>query len=259
MVCSYLLLGMLIVSQTARVFSMPKKLRTLRTLDLEIYSAFRCFFTRFFSALPQKESLDSPAILFLHGMLGHGQNGRFLLKQLSRFGNVYAIDMGTDNETAYQVSYEKEIERCALLVSEKIEQLLAAGQKKIVLIGHSRGGVVANYLATTLLEEHIPLVITLGTPLQHPGRTDQVAEFINGLNETLASNTATKFLHLWPEGDLVTAKESSFPKEAHQMERIKIKHSGHLSILFSEEAVEKITDAISCAIDDQWRHQAAPR
>lgn len=249
LILSYLILSIAVVSQLARLLNAPKRSRivlALRTLDLELTSSFRCFFTRFLTSLPQMNATDRPAILFLHGMLGNGQNGRFLLKKLSRFGSVYTIDMGTDNETAYQVSYGKEIERCALLVAEKIEQIFReTGQQQVILIGHSRGGVVANYLATTRLEKRIPLVITLSSPLQYPNCDDQVAEFINGLNESLAGNSSTLFLHLWAEGDIVVPKESSFPRESPQIKRIKIPHSGHLSILHSEEAVEKISEVLS--------------
>ncbi len=240
-----------LLSQLARRLKshLPKANLTtaICTLDLECYSILRCFYARLFSGNPPKDSHETP-ILFLHGMLGNAQNGRFLQQQLKPFGTVYTIDMGTDNQVAYHVSYEQEIERCALLALEKIEQIFKeTGQDQIILIGHSRGGVIANYLATTLLGQHIPLVITLGTPLQHPGKSDQVSNFINCLNERLADNTTTEFLHLWGEGDLVTNKASSFPKEAHQRKRVKIPHAGHLSLLFSEEALEKIIAAVSYA------------
>lgn len=223
-----------------------KKLITvLCTLDLEAYSFLRCFYARFFSKIPPKAEGHIP-ILFLHGMLGTGENGFYLLRQLEQFGTVYTFDMGTDNQVAYKVSYEQEIERCALLAIEKIEEIFEeTGKKQIILIGHSRGGVIANYLATTMLEKQIPLVITLGTPLQHPNRDDQVACFLDRLNDRLANNTTTRFLDLWAEEDVVTKKECSYPKEGQQRKRVKIKEMGHLSLLFSEEAVETIIESLS--------------
>ncbi len=248
---SCLLLSLLLISQMARFLHkyVPSKWCHLtnyfRTADLEVYASLRCAFSRFSSKLNRLRS-SHPPILFLHGMNSFGQTGHWLLNHLNPFGRVYDINMGTDNHLAYKVDYQAEIERCAELVMLKIQEIFEeTGHTQITLIGHSRGGVVANYLATSLLKEHVKRVITLGTPLRRPHQNGHGAHFFKTLNHAMVHEAKARFLHIRGDGDLITSEESFLPQgEHHHIDLINMQDLGHISILYSEEVLKKIVHAL---------------
>ncbi len=240
-------LGILLASEGARQYKLN---RYFRVADIELYAITRFILSKF-QKTPQNMSSDKPEILFLHGMLGHGRTGNWILENLKPYASVYQIDMGTDLLSTLDVGYEQEIERCAKLVEKKIQTILEETKKdKITLLCHSRGGVTGNLLATR--SSLIGRVITIGTPQKltlkggESGKTLQKAAFMNALCEKVKKASGVRFLQFVSQADLITDQDQMLTQ--NEVDRhIQVKEYdtfGHAGGVLSEAVLKEIIEEI---------------
>lgn len=102
-------------------------------------------------------------ILFVHGYLHNSSGGAYMKARFKHagLGPFYSINLG--NPFTF-----KTLEEYSQAVQDKVDDIVAkTGCDKVVVIGHSMGGVAAAHAATTSDPEHrIDQLITLGSPLQ---------------------------------------------------------------------------------------------
>jgi|GEM_PF-6926035 len=107
---------------------------------------------------------DLPPVLFIHGWTETRRNWRWIIKHLSLFitnRHFYTINLKPIDAT---------LETYAPQIKAKIEEILDnSKQDKVVLVGHSMGGVLARDYVRTNGAEDVETIITLGSP--HKGTT----------------------------------------------------------------------------------------
>lgn len=244
--CSLTALGILLASEGARKFQLN---RYFKVADVELYAVTKFFLSKFQGA-PVNVSSDKPAILFLHGMLGFGNNGRWLLENLKPHASVYQIDMGTVLASTLNVGYEAEIKRCAALVEKKIRSILKeTGQTQITVVGHSRGGVIASEVATST--GLIKRVFTLCSPQKlklNGGESDETvkkADYMNALYQKVKQTANVHFTHFNSQVDLITTENEKLSIRAIEgCSHIRIEEFdsfGHVGAVYSEAVLREIT------------------
>jgi pimeloyl-ACP methyl ester carboxylesterase len=154
---------------------------------------------------------------------------------------------------------KKTIANFANMICKKIQN---SGLEKIILIGHSRGGIIAAYLAENLAEINkisVRGVITVGAPfkgskfIKQPINTiiksiDEMKEnspFLKTLTSDLKKN---KFLHKYlliaGSTDSLVSRESAQPNIALAHYRL-LPDYGHLSILHNPEFYSNCIEMIN--------------
>lgn len=241
-------LGVLLLAETARRITpyLPEKwqraAKYLRVADIESYGFFTFLFSKLMPERPAPQVKGKTPILFLHGMLGHGKTGQWLLDRLKPHAPVFRIDMGTDLASTVDIGYEAEIERCAAVVRKKISAILEeTGQEKIILIGHSRGGVIANYIATST--DYVDQVFTICTPQTRIApEGDLKAKFMHTLLDKVKEATHIRFIQFTSNVDLITSQEDVLPESAaySHIEVRQFDKFGHVGGVFSEEVFRGI-------------------
>ncbi len=258
-------LGVLVTAEAARRWGdrLPENwqglCQYLKVADVETYSFFKFTLCKL-SSDPTKEQSEAAKekdpILFLHGMLGNGDTGNWLLENLKEHGQVYKTDMGTDLASTLDIGYEEEIKKRAQIVHDLILKILEeTGKEHITLIGHSRGGVIADYLATSFpdLEGKIVRVVTICSPVKldvkegDDEKTLAKAKFMNELCQKVQNATQTQFLQFVSLNDLLTSEDQLLSLEEAN-DHVTIKESetfGHIGGMFSNYVVEEIIAALA--------------
>lgn len=199
----------------------------------------------------QGNSLGRP-ILMINGYLSFGSTWHYQREKLSQagLGPIYTMNIGSG----------KSIKTYATYVRDKIANIQKeTGRKDLVLIGHSKGGLVSSYYATHLAREqeaNITDLITIGSPLSGtplaylgPGidayemRSDSL--FHQELREDIKKHTNIRFFHIASESDEIVSPSSALLREDNSKELL-LKDLGHLSLLFSSKVSDQITNWLTC-------------
>lgn len=93
---------------------------------------------KFYPCLDQPDSLDS--ILILHGLFGSSKNWVSVSKHLSRYFNVYALDLRNHGDSPHS-----EIHSIPEMAKDVEEFIQTHKLTNLHILGHSMGGLVAMY------------------------------------------------------------------------------------------------------------------
>ena len=137
---------------------------------------------------PDLSSVGPYPIILIHGLSGFAKIGPLeyfagvpaLLKTTGRAVYTPALDMFNSSEARGQALV-------AVIATARME----TGAKKVVLIGHSQGGMDARWAAAHAADS-VAAVVTIGTP--HHG--SKVADVALGLTPGIAQNAASALLGL---------------------------------------------------------------
>lgn len=103
-------------------------------------------------------------VLFIHGWTENRRNWRWIIKHLSLFISdrcFYTINL---------TPIDSNLETYAVQVKNKIDEILAISKHdKVILVGHSMGGILSRDYVRTNGHQHVEKIITLGSP--HKGTT----------------------------------------------------------------------------------------
>lgn len=206
----------------------------------------------------EKVKSEQIPILLVHGFLGHGSNWvyqRLRLKEAG-LGPVFTINLGWPI---------KKIEAYAQMVKRKVEHIKEqTGHEKIILIGHSMGGLISELYATKLAPpKSVPNVITLGTP-QHGSKWPHTligsmtidwlgpaakqmtyqSNFIKKLTQEMHKTTDTNFYHITSKMDpnLDDPPFGTLPFPTSKNEEYET--VPHVGYLFSDDVGDKIVSYI---------------
>jgi triacylglycerol lipase len=151
-----------------------------------------------------------------------------------------------------------DIPTIAQMLAVEVDQVLAAtGAKRCMVVGHSMGGIVARYYVQILGgHQTVDTVITLASP--HRGTyTAQFglgpaadlkprSELMRTLEET-ARPTAVRWISYYSDLDFLIqpAVSAKLVHPALQATNIRLRDTGHLSLLLSGEAMRSIVDHLA--------------
>jgi pimeloyl-ACP methyl ester carboxylesterase len=194
---------------------------------------------------PQGNPRGRP-ILMVNGYLSFGSVWHYQRQRLMKagFGPIYTTNVGSG----------RSIKTYARQIQEKVRQIQEEmGRNDLILIGHSKGGLVSSYYATHLAGStgaNITDVVTVGsplagTPLAYLGlgydayemRPD--SEFHQELRNKIREHPQIRFSHIASKADEVVPLSSALLGEDHSRQLV-LKDIGHLGLVFSSRVGEQI-------------------
>lgn len=206
----------------------------------------------------QDQDQSQVPILFIHGFLHNSSCGRYheyLLGKAAEEAEKAGQPVSYGPTFAVDLSPFGSIKDHTEIVEEKIREIRTQyGYKKINLICHSMGGIVAaNYLRTHHEDQNIDKVVTLGTPF-HGTPMAYLApwssaawnmrwgcDFLEKLREDM-KRSKTTYCHIGSDYDaIVPNSDSPYVKDNKgDNERHRIEGWGHLGLLKSDEVFRHI-------------------
>ncbi|MGI9016232.1 MAG: lipase family alpha/beta hydrolase [Euzebya sp.] len=197
------------------------------------------------------ETATMPVIL-AHGWVHNRSAFLGISRALRRHGfrHIHAFDY---NPLAYDIP-----EVAGMLAAEVDRVLSITGAEKVMIVGHSMGGVVTRYYVQQLGgDQLVDTVITLGSPHRgtyaaylgpgasapqmKPGST-----FLRHLEET-ARPTDVRWIAIYSDLDLLMlpAVNAKLVHPALRAHNIKVADQGHLSLLLSGEVMRAVIAHLS--------------
>jgi hypothetical protein len=203
----------------------------------------------FFDSYHQpKGDLKGRPILMVNGYLSFGSTWDYQRERLSAegFGPIYTMNVGSGQSIK---TYAKHVAEKAKAIKEE------TGRNDLTLIGHSKGGLVSSYYATTLAQEdgiEVKDVITVGSPLagtplaplgfgQDAWEMRTESLFHRELRQHIADHPEIRFSQIASEVDLIVPKESALLQEG-TWRQYTVKDLGHLALVFSSRVADQITE-----------------
>lgn len=204
---------------------------------------------------------DKPKkVLALHGWLDNAASFDYLAEQLSDYC-VLALDFagqGFSEHRPASASYhlwDDTLDVCLLL-----EQL---GWQEFVLIGHSRGAMVANMLAATQLKDKVSQLILIDALMPIPVEAEQAAEQLQRFLEDGLKQRKIRYFDSREQAIAVRAKASNFPSElAEVLASRQIRQSEHgwywrlderlknaSALKLNEQHNQAFLQALTCPVD----------
>ncbi len=186
-------------------------------------------------------------ILMINGYLGSSSNWFYQRSQLADagFGPIYTANIG---------SFES-IETYARQVQDQVRKIKQeTGRDDLILICHSKGGLVGSYYATHFAQEDNMRVTDLiaigspfaGTPVANLGVGKDAEEMRPGhpfncnLREEIAKHPEIRFFCIGSETDLIVPAQSALSGTNRQSHKKVFKNIGHSQLLFSEKTTNQI-------------------
>ena len=186
-------------------------------------------------------------ILLSSGYLGTSGQLFYLKSRLRKNNAVFTMDYGNPFAS---------INDFASAMKKKVEEIQRHYPgKKITLIGHSMGGIIAaRYVANCANTDHVKKVITLGSPLQGtifatfaPGKCSREMEpespYLRQLEQDLMPKNIA-FINFGSRTDLIVLPNQSASFKRVPSEKIQFASMGHMTYLCSGRVAEFLTQAV---------------
>lgn len=204
-----------------------------------------------FDHAPTGEEAHSTPIILAHGY-GHNSSGWHLIRKKLKeagAGPIYTINFGTPFNSIHD--FAEKLKKKAEKVAKE------TGRSDLILVGHSMGGIVSSYYATTLAPKNtVRSVITLGSPLRgsHMAKITigqcardmaRGSAFSNALPEKIRNAKEIAFFNFGAKTDMLIRPTLSarLPVESHinghEFDRL-----GHLSYQYSPVVAHAVTTVV---------------
>lgn len=197
--------------------------------------------------LPDTGQAGRPPIILLHGLFQNRSCLFWLQFRLRSAGYLQTISISTPPW--------RDIETLTESLVKKVDELrIKLKVEKVVLIGHSMGGMIArNYVQSRGGAEYVHGIVTLGSP--HHG--SKLAPFaISPMGRTLlpGSEFLTRFNSVpWPEQSKAVSIYTRYdnivlPAESAKMQGaqiVELDGMGHTSLLFHPRSLQAVIDAVN--------------
>ncbi|WP_370327439.1 alpha/beta fold hydrolase [Euzebya sp.] len=200
-------------------------------------------------------------VLLVHGWI-HNRSAFLGISRVLRrhgFRHIHAFDY---NPLTYDIP-----EIAGMLAAEVDRVLAVTGAEKVLILGHSMGGVVARYYVQHLGgDAHVDTVVTLGSPHrgtyvaylgwgQSAPQMKPGSALMRKLEET-ARPSDVRWIAVYSDLDLLIlpAVNAKLIHPALRAHNIKVADLGHLSLLLSGEVMRAIVTHLS----DRSLHRPAP-
>lgn len=194
-----------------------------------------------------KGNLHGRPILMVNGFLSFASTWHYQRSRLAQenVGPIYTINMGSG----------KSIKTYAEHLRDRVKQIQEeTGRKDIILIGHSKGGLVCSDFATRLakdIDAHVTDVITIGSPFKGTAFACFAAASYDGAEMTPGSafqrelqarmNNCkdVRFAYIASELDGTVPVDSALPDKDEKRQFL-IKDLGHAGLLFSSRVADQV-------------------
>jgi len=243
--------AMILANQAGHGKSFEKPIQKLHSVAMEFNSGVVAAGLFPFTHIPKyhrpKGALAGRPILLVNGYLSFGSTWQYIRSELVKngFGPVYTMNIGSGQS----------IERYAADVQQKAKEIQKhTGRNDLILIGHSKGGLVSSFFAAEHAKAsgtEVTDIITIGSPLAgtpvayigigkdaHEMRLE--SEFHRKLRYQISRLHSIRFFHVASETDEIVPHTSALiGKVASQ--QLLLKDTGHLSLVFSSRVADQIS------------------
>lgn len=232
-------------------------IKLLKSFFIEWFCNFVRFFLSPFQLLSNKsvDTLNNTGIpvILVHGYLQNQTDWIWFKRHLQgvpHVGPIYSFNLCSPFDS---------IAKYAEKLKQEIADIKAeTKQDKIILIGHSMGGLVCSYYSEFLAKPgEIVKVITLGSPFQGTrlaalGYGENVQEmspnssFLQDLTSRI-EQSAIAYHHVASQIDnMIVPWQAAFPPHHHQNSNnnLILEDHGHLRLLISPQVVQQVADWI---------------
>jgi predicted alpha/beta hydrolase family esterase len=242
--------AIIVANQKASGSSIEKPAHQLHAWAMEVNAGVTaaCLFplTIFQSYHSPKGHPQGRPILMVNGYLSFGSTWHYQRQKLLQagFGPIYTMNVGSG----------KSIKTYAEQIQEKVRKIQKETQRNdLILIGHSKGGLVSSYYATQLAEKDqikVTDVITIGSPLKGtplayfgPGldayEMRPHSPFHEELRKKIGGCSKTRFFHIASQSDNVVSHGSALLGN-NPARQLLLKDVGHLSLVFSSRVANQL-------------------
>lgn len=191
-------------------------------------------------------------IVLVHGFVHNRSAFIWMTRALRRAGfrHVHGLNYNP---------FTQEIAEAARMLAEEVDRVLAVtGAKRCMIVGHSMGGIIARYYVQALGGHRcVDTVITLGSPHRgtytaHLGwgvaapQLRQRTPLMRTLEET-ARPTSVRWINYYSDLDLMVTPAASgkLVHPALRATNIRVRDTGHVSLLLSGETLRSIVDHVA--------------
>lgn len=196
--------------------------------------------------IPEGNVSEKPPVILLHGLFQNRSCLLWLQHRLRSVGYQQVISINTPPWRDMEASTEE--------LAKKVDELrIKLKVEKVILIGHSMGGMIArNYVQNRGGSAYVEAMVTLGSP--HHG--SKLAPFaLSPMGKSLLPGSAflTKFNSIpWPEETPATSIYTRYdnivlPVESAKMEGaqlIELDGMGHTALLFHPRSLQTVINAL---------------
>lgn len=211
------------------------------------------------------ETADIPVVL-VHGYVHNRSAFVVLSRQLRRAGFRYVHGLNYN-------PLRHDIPGIAEMLAVEVDRVRdVAGAQRVMLVGHSMGGIVARYYTQELAApDSVDTVITLASPHRGtyttylaPGPAGRDlrpgSAIIRRLKEG-ARPSATRWIAYWSDLDffVTPAVHAKLVHPALAATNHRLRNTGHLSVLLSREVTSGVVDQLAQRPPIEERTQPAPR
>ncbi len=198
------------------------------------------------SGLPETGRSDRPPVILLHGLFQNRSCLFWLQFRLHSAGYLQTISINT--------SPWRDIETLTESLAKKVDELrIKMNVEKVVLIGHSMGGMIArNYIQNRGGAAHAYGMVTLGSP-HHGSKLAPFAISPMGRRLLPGSEFLVKFnSEAWPEQAKAVSIYTRYdnivlPADSAKMsgaQNVELDGMGHTSLLFHPRSLQAVIKAV---------------
>ncbi|CDZ79528.1 acetoin dehydrogenase E2 subunit dihydrolipoyllysine-residue acetyltransferase [Candidatus Rubidus massiliensis] len=226
------------------------KFASFRAFYRETKAFFLCVLFYFYNLTkknPKQKESNHPPILLIHGFLHNSSAWVWFRRQLIKqgFTNIFTINLG------YPFSTMEEFASKVKDLRNDISQI--CDDNRLILIGHSMGGIVA---AQSALDkpEGIEKIITIGSPFDGAYSACLLSmicdtqmkfhsEYMQKMYENLRFQNFPIF-HIGTKNDLIVRPLESAFHTPNPTKTLQVEGEGHISMVFSQRVISEIVSFI---------------
>ena len=197
--------------------------------------------------IPDSKDSEKPPVILLHGLFQNRSCLLWLQHRLKAAGYQQVISINTPPW--------RDIEALSEQLAKKVDELrIHLKVEKVILIGHSMGGLIArNYVQSRGGSAHVQAMVTLGSP-HHGSKLAPFALSTMGKSLLPGCEFLTRFNSVpWPEATPATSIFTRYdnivlPVESAKMEgarHFELDGMGHTALLFHPRALQTVIEALS--------------
>lgn len=192
-----------------------------------------------------------PPIILVHGYLHNHSAWVYLRNKLKGVAPIYTINLNGKFSS---------IQKYADQLSQKVQNIVSnTNSRKVTLIGHSMGGVVASFYCEFMNgDQFVDKCVTIGSPLAGTKVADKMgigdcaksmqfdSDFCQALCHSIhENNSQTEYHHIYSAHDQVVLPQKSARIKCDHTYTYKLLYRGHLSLLYSKEVFQIIQNILS--------------
>lgn len=197
--------------------------------------------------MPEPGQSDTPPVILLHGLFQNRSCLFWLQYRLRSAGYRQVISINTPPW--------RDLETLTELLAKKVDELrIRLKVDKVILVGHSMGGMIArNYVQNRGGVAYVERMVTLGSP-HHGSKLAPFAISATGRTLLPGSELLQRFNSApWPTETPAVAIYTRYdnivmPAESARMEgavNVELDGMGHTSLLFHPRALQAVVDALA--------------